>query len=96
VEEIAYAELAADRVQPAVAFRRAGVGNVTVGDLRDDRPFFIEVVAKPEPAKRHRFNVAAKNILSVGVGIMVKTAATDLDVELRNANCGVRIAAEIS
>ena len=80
MEEIAYAELAADRIQPAVAFRRAGVGNVTIGDLRCDRPFFIEVIAKPEPANRHRFNVAAKNILSVGVGIMVKTAATHLDV----------------
>ncbi len=53
---------------------------MTIGDLRCDRPFFIEVIAKPEPANRHRFNVAAKNILSVGVGIMVKTAATHLDV----------------
>ena len=58
MEEIAYAELAADRIQPAVAFRRAGVGNVTIGDLRCDRPFFIEVIAKPDPANRHRFNVA--------------------------------------
>jgi hypothetical protein len=53
---------------------------VTIGNFRDDRPFFIQVIAKPEPANRHCFNVAAKNILSAGVGIMVKTAATDLDV----------------
>jgi hypothetical protein len=58
VEEIAYAELAADRIQPAVAFRRAGVGNVTIGDLRCDRSFFIEAKAKPDPTDRHRFNVA--------------------------------------
>jgi hypothetical protein len=50
VEEIAYAELAADRIQPAVAVRSAGVGNVTIGDLRYDRPFCIEVIATPEPA----------------------------------------------
>jgi hypothetical protein len=31
---------------------------VTIGDLRCDRPFFIEVIAKPDPADRHRFNVA--------------------------------------
>ena len=58
MEEIAYAELAADRIQPAVAFRRAGVGNVTIGDLRCDRSFFIEAIAKPDPTDRHRFNVA--------------------------------------
>ena len=40
MEEIAYAELAADRIQPAVAFRRAGVGNMTIGDLRDGLPIF--------------------------------------------------------
>lgn len=68
MEEIAYAELAADRIQPAVAFRSAGVGNVTIGDLRYDRPFCIEVIAKPEPGNRHRFNVAEQDSLSFKCG----------------------------